>query len=256
VQPVKVQKIAPGGAVSVALAGKIPQGVTILSNRDGAVLSGVTLTGSSYSARMTIGAAEGPGFVNLVAFTPVSYAMTAVPVVFIDAVYQFELKHASGLTIKVFPTEKSFAIANDKNAELNYQADFYKAGEAKPFETRIGRMRYGASDDPRLRLDIPLWERPSAAKQELEEANARAADPKLTNAERQAAALRAAKAQQTMMTEMMKADPVATARKADDFGCRGIQVYPSADAVKAAVACGRNFFGGSVQTTGTMTLVK
>ena len=46
-QPVTIQKVAPGGNVAIALAGKIPAGVTILSEKDGAVLSGATTSGTS-----------------------------------------------------------------------------------------------------------------------------------------------------------------------------------------------------------------
>src|SRR5688572_15641829 len=69
-QPVQVQKVLPGGSLTIALAGTIPAGAAILSHRDGAVLGGAALTGTSYSARMTVGPNEGPGFVNLHAFTP------------------------------------------------------------------------------------------------------------------------------------------------------------------------------------------
>lgn len=48
-QPVKVQKVLPGGSLSIALAGQIPAGATILSDRDGAVLAGAVVNAGSYS---------------------------------------------------------------------------------------------------------------------------------------------------------------------------------------------------------------
>jgi hypothetical protein len=257
-QPVNVQKVLPGGSLSVALTGKIPPGVTVLSDRDGAVVAGAAVTGTSYSARVNVGPSEVPGFIKLHAYTPVSFYITNVPVAFIDAVYQFDLKSANGFTVKVIPAAKTFNIERT-NATLSYRLEFFKPGETKPFETRGGTLRFNASDDPRLRLDIQLTELPSPAQAEYEALSQRVVDPKLTDAERRALAERQAKAQQRMMEEMMQAgkDPAAAQKKVDDFGCRILQVYPGeAGAVRANIACGRNFNGGNLQTTGTMTLVK
>lgn len=257
-QPVNVQKVLPGGSVSVALAGKIPAGVTVLSDRDGAVLAGAAMTGTSYSARVNVGSSEVPGFIKLHAYTPVSFYITNVPVAFIDAVYQFDLKSANGITVKVIPAGKTFNIERT-NATLSYRLEFFKPGETKPFEMRNGTLRFNASDDPRLRLDLQLTEPPSATQAEYEELSQKVVDPKLTDVQRRAFAERQAKAQQRIMEEMMQAgkDPAAAQKKVDDFGCRILQVYPGeAGAVRGNIACGRNFNGGNLQTTGTMTLVK
>jgi hypothetical protein len=259
-QPVKIQKVAPGGTVAIALAGRIPPGVTILSEKDGAVLSGATISGSSYSARMTVAASEGPGFVRLFAFTPISGERTHVSPAFVDTLYRFELQGPSGLTVRIVPTEKTFTIADNKNATLKYQADFYRPGESKPFETRVGTMRYNADDDPRARLDIPLHEPESSAQKELEEIGTKLQDPKLTDAQRNALMEQMMKAQQRMIEDMMKlqkADPASMQKKVDDFGCRLVQVYPGqAGAGKATMLCGRNFHGGTIQATATITPVR
>jgi hypothetical protein len=242
----------------VALAGKIPAGVTVLSERDGAVLAGAAITGTSYSARITVGPNEGPGYIKLWAHTPFSGYSTNVPVAFIDAVYRFDLKSANGFTVKVIPAAKTFTVEGI-NATLRYQLEFYRPGEPKPFDTRVGTMRHNASDDPRTRLDISLSEPPPPAQAEFEEITERMNDPKLTDAQRQALGQRQAKAMQRMMDEMMKAgaDPAAAQKKVDDFGCRQMQVFPTeGGAVRSNIACGRNFHGGNLQTTGTMTLVK
>lgn len=61
ITPVTVQKVAPGASAAVALTGTFPPGVAVLSDRDGAVLSGAPLSSMEYSARITVGATEGPG---------------------------------------------------------------------------------------------------------------------------------------------------------------------------------------------------
>lgn len=257
-QPVSVRKVLPSGTLSLALAGKFPAGVTILSDRDGAVLTGAVLTGTNYSARMTVGPGEGPGFIKLWAFAPVSLAIVSVPVAFIDTVYRFDLKSSNGITVKAIPTAKTFTIEG-KTATLRYQVEFYKPGEAKPFETRVGTMNWYDDDEPRSRLDITLTEQTGSAQAEVEELNKKMADPKLTDAQREALGERLAGAMQRMMDELMKAgaDPAAANKKQDDFGCHILQVYPGeAGAARGMTVCGKNFNGGKIETTGTMTRVK
>jgi hypothetical protein len=257
---VNVQKVLPGGSVAIALTGKIPAGATILSDRDSAVLSGGLPTATSYSGRVSVGPSEGPGFIQLWAFTPVSFESTSIPVAFIDAIYSFDLKSANGTVIKASPAAKTFTIDDaNRNATLAYQVQFYRAGEAKPFETRVGTMRYPAGEEPRARLDISLTEPAGSAQAEYEELNQKLYDPKITDAQRNALAERMAKAQQRMMEEIMKpaASPAAAQKKVDDFGCHILQVYPGeAGAVRGMTICGKNFNAGRLETTGTMTLVK
>jgi hypothetical protein len=256
IQKVKVQKLTPGAGATVTLAGKFPPGVTVLSDRDGAVLSGAVLTSSSYSARMTIGATEHPGYVKLWAFTPVNHVWSTMPVVFIDGVYRFDLRSANGFTVKVSPMAKSFTV-DDKNAALEYKAEFFKPGETTPFQTRAGSMNYVAEEDTRTRLDINLPEPDGSAAKELDEITRKMNDPKLTGAQRSELTLQMVKAQQRMLEETMKANPADAQKKIDDFGCRIMQVYPGqAGAVEADFSCGKNFNGGALRTTGTMTAVK
>jgi hypothetical protein len=67
------------------------------------------------------------------------------------------------------------------------------------------------------------------------------------------------KAQQRMMEDMMKLqkDPASAQKKVDEFGCRLVQVYPGqAGAGKATILCGKNFHGGTIRATATMTIVR
>ena len=264
IQPVPIKKIVPGGSAAIALAGIIPAGVTVLSERDGAVLSAATISGSSYTARLTVGAGEAPGFIKLHAITPVTTSTAWVPVAFIDMIYRFELKAADGLTIKLTPIDKTFEITNeDRDARLWYQAEFYKPGEPKPFETRKGSMFFQASSDPQSRLDISIGDSltTKTAMQEMDEIGKELSDPKLTQQQRDALMQRLTKAQVRMTEEMLKnATPQAAAaadKAREDFGCRLIQIDPGANGTaKATVICGKNFYKGVVQTTGTMAQVK
>lgn len=264
IQPVPIKKIAPGGSTAIALAGIIPAGVTVLSDRDGAVLSAGTMTASSYAARLTVGAGEGPGFVKLHAITPVSNSTTPVPVAFIDTIYRFEFKAADGLTIKLTPLEKTFALTNeDRDARLQYQAEFYKPGEVKPFEIRSASMLFMQSQEPQLRLDVGIGDSltTKSATQEMDEIGKQLEDPKITQAQRDALMQRFTKAQMRAMDEMLKGATMEAAKAADkkteDFGCRLVQIDPGANgAARATVLCGKNFYKGAIQVTGTMTQVR
>jgi hypothetical protein len=256
IMPVTVQKVAPGASAAVALTGSFPPGVAVLSDRDGAVLSGASLSSTEYSARITVGATEGPGYVKLWAFTPVHHVWATMPVVFIDAIYRFDLESTEGYTVTATPTAKSFTL-EDSVARLPYKVEFYKAGESTPFETRDGWMNYHTEEDTRTALDIEFPEPKGSATQELDDIMKQMDNPELTDAQRSDLTLRMAYAQQRMLTEMMSADPTAEKKKTDDFGCRILQVDPGPDgAVTGGIVCGKNFASGGLQVTGTMTRVR
>jgi hypothetical protein len=251
-QAVDVQKVLAGGSVSVALAGTLPPGVAILSDRDGAVLSGDALTGTSYKARMTIGAGEGPGFVKIWAFTPVSFALTSVPVAFIDTVYRLELKSADGITVKATPTAASFSLEHG-GATLPYHVEFYKGGQATPFETLKGSMDFSQMEDPRLRLDIQLEQEGG----ELEQVMSKMSDPTLTAEQRGDLMVKMVQLMEKQREQAANTSPEAEQRTLDDFGCHILQVYPEANGTaEGDVSCGKNFHGGVLRTTVTMTPVR
>jgi len=123
--------------------------------------------------------------------------------------------------------------------------------------TIVGEDLGTVEEDARTTLDVALPEPKGSAAQELEEISAKMGDPKLTPQQRSDLTVRMIQAQQRMIEEMTKANPAAAQKKADDFGCRILQVYPKeAGAVEGNFACGKNFNGGTLRTTGTMTQVK
>jgi hypothetical protein len=178
-------------------------------------------------------------------------------VLFIDAVYRFDLKSADGYTVLVTPTAKSFTL-EDGAARLPYKAEFYRPGESTPFQTRDGWMSYHSDEDTHTALNIDFPEPKASAAQELDDLMKQMDDPQLTDAQRSDLTVRMAYAQQRMLEEMMNADPVAAQKKIDEFGCRMVQVDPGpGGAVAGAIVCGKNFApGGGLQVTGTMTQVK
>jgi hypothetical protein len=59
------------------------------------------------------------------------------------------------------------------------------------------------------------------------------------------------------MTKALQTDPASLNKKADDFGCGLLQLYPSMGGiVEGSFVCGQNFNGGVLKVTGSMTQVR
>lgn len=119
---------------------------------------------------------------------------------------------------------------------MKYQAEFYKRGEAKPFETLTGYQRFDVGTDPLeshtpySRLDISFEYSTTSPKAELEKINTKMNDPKITPAERNALMTRMMDVQRKMveaMTKGLQTDPASLNKEQDDFGCGLLQLYPS-----------------------------
>jgi len=262
---IRIQKVLPGSALTVTVRGNFPAGTKILSERDGVTLSGASLSTTTYSARVTIPPDEAPGFVRLWAFTPIGIeGPTAVALV--DTFFRFDLQSPNGYTVKIAPVEKTFTIEDNKRAFVKYQAEFYKPGESKPFQTVTGNQTFSVDDapleshTPYARLDISFDQSTTSPQAELEEINKKLSDPKTTETQRNALMARMGALQTRMledMTRALKTDPASLNKTQDDFGCGFMQLYPSKDgAVEGSFTCGQNFSDGSLRVTGTMTRVQ
>jgi hypothetical protein len=109
-----------------------------------------------------------------------------------------------------------------------------------------GDQSFSVAEDPTrvtqpyARLDISFAQSPTSPQAELEALGPKLQDPKLTAAERNAAMARMAEAQRKMVEELtrgLKTDPASLDRKRDDVGWK-------------------NFNGGVLNVTGTMTRVR
>jgi hypothetical protein len=262
---IRIQKMLPGSSLALTVRGNFPTGTKILSERDGVTLSGATQTTTSYSARLTIPTDEAPGFVRLWAFNPIGIeGPTAVALV--DTFYRFDLKSPNGYTVKITPLEKTFTVEDNKRARAKYQAEFYKPGESRPFETVTGNQEFSVTDaplpshTPYARLEISFGQSTTSPQAELEDINNKLRDPKTTDAQRNALMARMGAIQTKMLEEMtnaLKTDPASLNKKQDDFGCGFMQLYPSRDGtVEGNFSCGQNFNGGTLKVTGTLTRVQ
>ena len=169
--------------------------------------------------------------------------------------------------MKVAPLEKTFTISDNKRARVKYQAEFYKPGEATPFETVTGDQTFSADDappgesrTPYAMLDIALSQSTTSPQAEIEDLSRRMADPKITEAERNRLMARIGDVQRKMLEDMTKAvqtDPASLNKKQDDFGCGPLRLQPSkGGVVEGNFDCGKDFNGGELKVTGTMTQVR
>jgi len=263
-----LQKVAPGGSVSVTVPGNYPQGTVMLSERDGVTLSNAALSTTSYSGKLAIPAGELPGFARLYAFTPLSATQIEqhgyLGVTFIDAVYRLDLRSASGTVVKVTPLENTFTLdPSQRRADVKYQAEFFKPGQTTPFETMNGTQHFESSDVLATHFDISLTESAGSPQAAVEALMSQMNDPKLTDAQRNELMQRLVEMQTKMFQGItpsgLQATAAAEQQKNDDFGCGLIQVYAkngTAEPVEAAMVCGDNFEGGNPKLTGTMTIMK
>jgi hypothetical protein len=256
---VKIQKVAPGGSVAVTVPGDYPAGTVVLSERDLVTLSAVTVSPKSYSAQMTVAANAFPGFSRLFAMTPLgSSSDSYFPVAFIEAVYRLDLKSPDGIVVKITPLEKLFTIdAQQMNARVKYQAEYYKPNETKPFETLLGEQSFNSGNEDPAHFDISFGSSASSPQVEIEKLSAKLADPKATDADKAAAMERIMKLQQQMMQELTT-NAAGMDKKVADFGCGDVTLFPTGvpGGVEGQIRCGENYHGGYLKVAGTITIVK
>lgn len=261
----RIQKILPGSSIAVTVRGNFPAGTTVLSERDSVSISGAVLSTTSYSARLTIPPDEAPGFVRLWAFTPLGIeGPTAVALV--DTFYRFDLQGPNGYVVKIAPVERTFTISDNARAKAKYQAEFFKPGEAKPFQTVTGYQWFEAKDapfashTPYARLDIEFGQSTTSPEAELDAITTKMNDPKTSATERNTLLIRMMEVQKKMLDKMTKAlqtDPASLNKEQDDFGCGLLQLYPSkGGAVEGTFICGSNFNDGALKVAGTMTQLR
>lgn len=253
----KTALVAPGGTAKVSLTGSFPAGTVFVIENDQLTLSGGAVAGNTYSATVTASPDAVPAFGRLHAFAPVSGASANVAAVFVGAPPSFEFTASNGWLIKVAPTAKQFEISGP-SATVNYNADFYKPGETKPFETTTGTLSLSASNPPSDHLSFSISSAGGMAPllQEMEAIQRQMADGAafMKKTEKEQAAImakledignRMAAAQETMI-----ADPAEMQRREDAFGCSSLNIFfaPGGGA-SGSVSCGKDL--GTLQLTGS-----
>jgi len=154
----------------------------------------------------------------------------------VDTLYRFDLRSRDGYTIRVAPVEHTFMILESRFARLKYQAEFYKPGETKPFETAVGDQTFDPraapyeTHTPYARLDISFDHARTSPQAEIETITPKMNDPKTTQAERNVLLVSLVEVQQKRLEAIgkgLQTDPASLNKEQDDFGCGLLQSYPS-----------------------------
>ena len=256
----KVVDVQPDGEAVVEIGGKFPEGTTFLADSDAVDLSVPTVASGRFKATAKVAPGQGPGFVNIHAYSPVSGAHAQCSAVFVNALYSYELKASNGWTIKGIPQAKALSRKQNESS-VTYQVEFYKSGEAKPFETMSGNFFVGTGHAPDDDLSLSLNAGQGGAMGELMKIQQKMQDPeaftKMSDKEREEVMARIETLTEKMLKEQQAAiaDPAAMQRKEDEFGCRHMTLKTLADgAATGNMTCGKNV--GSLKLTGTAKAVK
>lgn len=251
----KVVQVAQGQTATLALKGTFPPQTTFLLENDQVTLTTPKVVGTSLSAAVTAAPDAVPGYARLFAYAPVSGAWTAVPAVFVGTPPTFDLKASNGWTVKVVPQEPTFNIGAS-DASASYVAEFYKPGDARPFETAAGRLSIEGTRAPSDQWSFSIVSgQAGSAMEEMQAIQRQMSDMdafmKMTEKQRDAlmARLEAVSERMARESEAMIADPAAVQRKQDAFGCQHLSLTLAGANVTGSVSCGKDV--GRLELTGT-----
>jgi len=272
----KIATAAPGETVDIAATGTFTQGTRFLFDYDeaevvkeSATAAGVSRLGvlgsgflpagaalarpaanSTYRATLRVSPNATFGFVRLHAFVPVSAGHTAAPALFIGGKNNWEVTAKNGWRVSLKMQGNGFTLnENKKQAEGRYTAEFFRSGEAKPFETREAVATFQDYQGNR-NLTFSLQEMPN----ELEQMSAKMGElSTMSEKEQEKFMARFQELQMKMMENMqaMLADPAAANKKQAEFGCHTLQIRSGVD--QGALLCGEKV--GTVEVSGVRTLI-
>jgi hypothetical protein len=248
-------RMAPGATAPLALKGKFSDKTTFLSGNEVLALSDIVVAPNAFKATATVKAGVSPQWARVYAIAPVSGGESWAPI-FIGSPQAYTLTAAkNGWTIQLTPDAKDFTV-DSREAKVGYKAEYFKRGEAKPFETATGTLTLNASDmGGSLSFSMQAGNQGSAMA-EMERLGQRMGElmkaGKYDSKELADLQKKMEVAQERMMKEVQSqiADPAAMQKKQDDFGCSSIYLSPGATGLKGNVSCGKNV--GSLDLTVTV----
>lgn len=252
----KAIEVKPGASASIEVTGRFPEGTVAMVDRDEAELASGTASGGRFSTTVRLETGVGPGFVRVHFFSPVSGGTVSCAVAFADVAQSFDLKADNGWTVQAKAKANSYEMDRNGYAVLDYAVEFYKPGEAKPFQAMTARRQIepGRTDDGQFYLS--LAEAGSGAMAELMELQKKFENPealmKMPDKERDALMEKLTELSEKAMKEQMAAvsDPAAMQRRQDEFGCQTLTLRTDATgSVSGSLPCGKNV--GTLALTGS-----
>ena len=253
--------VAPGGTAEVAVRGKFVPGSKFLFENDDVEVLKESATATEYRATVKVAAGIGPSYSPLHVFAAMSgiEASPPCPAVYIGGKYEWDFTAQNGWQIKLRP--KGDPFPKDGSGPITtYTAQFYRSGEAKPFEVRdlnlgIAGTLYGDSYGGQI---LESADSPGNPQANMEQLTKKAFDPSTSPEEREKLMQKLAEAQQAMIASM--SDPKALQQQQQDqmkkdaeFGCKNMNFNASADPVEGKISCGQSV--GTIAIKGTRRFV-
>ncbi|MEW5978564.1 MAG: hypothetical protein AB1898_22435 [Acidobacteriota bacterium] len=277
IQLAALVKVTPGGTADIAASGKFAQGTQFLFDSDDvevvkqtartstrrtrlygtALLPAGAAATNTYRATIRVSPDARFGFVRLHAYAPVSMGHQQIPALFVGAKNDWELSASNGWRVSLKMQGDGFKVDGDKSAEGSYSAEFFRAGETKPFEKMVGRLSMQSYQSIQ-NYTFTLAESASPDEVEVRELTMKMSDPafleKMSEAEQEKLMNRMQELQMKMMenVQALMADPAAATRKQAEFGCTNIFVQMTGAAAKGYLNCGEKV--GRLEVGGKMTL--
>lgn len=272
----KVIKVAPGATGEVVVKGNFQPGTKFLFDNDKIEVVKESLAGSDYHATIKVTQSSLPDYANVYSYQPVRCMSTYCPAVSITGKYEWDLTADNGWHVKLEPVDKPDSPP-DRTASA-YRAEFYHAGEAKPFQVRNvdlvchedechGVIGEGTEDAALKQKAVQGFMNRSPAEEQQSQAAVKQAQADMADlqkqmqnyakmsADEQKALMARLQAAGKRMAEAMTPKAVAEAQQQMDknkqeFGCTGMFLSPKGTALQGNMACGEKV--GRLKLTGSV----
>jgi len=245
--------VMPGETGELIARGKFTPGSHFILENDNFEIVKESQTPTEYRATIKAAPGIGPQSANLKVITPVT-AITAQQndAAVIGGRYEWTMNAANGWRVVAqSPTGDSCGPA----AGQGYNMQFFKSGEATPFEKRNATLNHSIYEQNGYTFGMGQQDTTAGALGEFQTAMQKLADPKLTEAQRDALMKNLEKMQERMTAEMTKmADPANIAKeehKKKEFGCERISVGLTAGNLSGDMRCADKV-GARIAITGAL----
>lgn len=245
--------LPPGGTGQVVIRGKFPPGTRFVFENDSIEVLNENLAGGEYRATLKAAPGIGPQSAGVMAITPAT-CLTARSdrAAVVGGSYEWTLDAANGWKI----VARSKAGGCSERGDAPYDVQFFRNGEAAPFEKRAATLSHSVYDRENFRFTISSQDPQMQSRQEDAQAlMKRMMDPNLSPAERDRLLRQIQQAQEQMMATAKKmTDPNYMKQlqaQQEQFGCERIRLEESAGAVKGRLNCSEKA-GRQIAVTGTM----
>ena len=248
--------LAPGSTGEVVVKGKFVPDTKVLLGNDNLEVLKETLAGNEYRATVKVAADIGPQTAEVIAISPVT-GITArqLGALAIGGRFEWTLEAANGWRIVArSPANKA---CDTRTASDVYAVEFFRKGEATPFEKREGKLTYSIYEGVN-RFSLSQSDPAAGDAGNFQALMTNMTDPKLSSAERDAIMKQLEKAQEQMVAGMKKATDPAYLKSLEDqkksFGCERLELRGQAGKLTGEMRCGEAV-GTRVALTGALKLL-